>query len=70
MGSLSRRVLFRRLDDDRLRGVHVENSRQAFLRFGLSGVVSQSLGRGTVPQLARPHHVGVDRVVHCAGGGV
>jgi hypothetical protein len=31
----------------------VENSRQAFLRFGLSGVVSQSWGRGAVPQLAR-----------------
>ena len=31
-------------------------------------MVTQSWGRGAVPQLARLHHVGVDRDVHCAGG--
>jgi hypothetical protein len=40
MDGLYRRVLFRRLGDDRLRGPH-EYSSQAFLRFGLSGVVSK-----------------------------
>jgi len=68
MRTFSRRVPFRRLGGDRLKGTR-ENCRQAFLRFGLSGVVSQSLGRGTVPQLARPHHVGVERGVHCTGSG-
>lgn len=69
MGGFCRRVIFRRLGDDRLRGVRGKQPPSLpALRPEWRGVTI--LGPWRCSAIGSSDHVGVDRDVHCAGGEV